>query len=619
MVGENHGIAQTTLTERCIDQFRDFFFLQRFVHVRETQTFRQQSRQNRTTHCGFVTVQYRIKATLFVFHVFGQTHGTFGTQFHLACLVSTLYFLHVSEQCAFAFTVDFVTRHVVQAQNDVLRRYDDRLTIGWRQHVVWSQHQGTGFFLCFQRQWNVYGHLVTVEVGIERRTNEWMQLNGFAFNQNRFKRLNTQTVQSRCTVQHDWMFANHVFQDVPNFWHFLFYQFFGLFDGVGQFQFFQFVENEWFEQFQCHFFRQTTLVQTQVRTYGNHWAAWIVHTFTQQVLTEATALTFNHVCQRFQWAFVGTCHRFTATAVIQQWVHCFLQHAFFIANDDVGCAQFQQTFQTVVTVNHTTVQIVQVRSGKTATIQRYQWTQIRWQYWQHIHDHPLKFHTWALEGFQYFQTFCNFFDFGVRASWFQLLTQYLNFVFDVEGTQQFAHAFCTHFRFEFFAVFVQVFVIVFFGQQLTALQRSQTRIGYHKSFKVQNAFDVTQSHVQNHAQTRWQWFQEPDVRYRWSQFDVPHALTTHFRQCHFHATFFAGHAFEFQTLVFTAQTFIVFDWAKNFGTEQTIAFRFERTVVDGFRFFNFAIRPRAYGFRWCDTNFDGIKFIICTCTLQGVK
>ena len=136
MVGENNGIAQTTLTERCIDQFRDFFFLQRFVHVRETQTFRQQGRQNRTTHCGFVTVQYRIKATLFVFHVFGQTHGTFGTQFHLACLVSTLYFLHVSEQCAFAFAVDFVACHVVQAQNDVLRRYDDRLTIGWRQHVV---------------------------------------------------------------------------------------------------------------------------------------------------------------------------------------------------------------------------------------------------------------------------------------------------------------------------------------------------------------------------------------------------------------------------------------------------------------------------------------------------
>ena len=102
----------------------------------ETQTFRQQGRQNRTTHSGFVAVYHFIKAALFVFNVLSQTHSTFGTQFHLACLVSTLYFLHVSEQCAFAFTVDFVTRHVVQAQNDVLRRYDDRLTIGWRQHVV---------------------------------------------------------------------------------------------------------------------------------------------------------------------------------------------------------------------------------------------------------------------------------------------------------------------------------------------------------------------------------------------------------------------------------------------------------------------------------------------------
>ena len=143
----------------------------------------------------------------------------------------------------------------------------------------------------------MYGHLVTVEVGVERGTNQRMQLNGFAFNQNRLKRLDTQTVQGRRTVQHDRMFADHFFQDIPNFRHFLLYQFFSSFYGSGQTLDFQLVENKRFEQFQRHFLRQTTLMQTQVRTYGNHRTAGIVHTFTQQVLTETTAFTFDHVGQ----------------------------------------------------------------------------------------------------------------------------------------------------------------------------------------------------------------------------------------------------------------------------------------------------------------------------------
>jgi hypothetical protein len=44
-------------------------------------------------------------------------------------------------------------------------------------------------------------------------------------------------------------------------------------------------------------------------------------------------------------------------------------------------------------------------------------------------------------------------------------------------------------------------------------------------------------------------------------------------------------------LVFTTQALIIFDGAKNFGTKQTVTFRFERTVVDGFGLFDFTERP----------------------------
>ena len=253
--------------------------------------------------------------------------------------------------------------------------------------------------------------------------------------------------------------------------------------------------------------------------------------------------------------------------------------------------QFQQTFQAVVTVDNATVQIVQIGSGKTAAIQWNQRTQIRWQYRQHIHNHPFQFHTGTMEGFQHFQAFGNFFNFGVRTGRFQLLTQDLDLAGNIQGAQQFADTFRTHFGIKVVAVFVQLIVVIVFSQQLTALQRSHAGIGYHECFKVQYAFDITQRHVQYHTQAGRQGFQEPDVGNRRSQFDMAHAFAAHFGQGNFYATFFTGYAFKFQAFVLTAQTFIVFDRTKDFGAEQTVALRFERTVVDGFRFFNFAIRP----------------------------
>ncbi len=98
---------------------------------------------------------------------------------------------------AFAFTARLVdARHgdVVQPQNHVLRRHDDRFAVRGRQDVVRGHHQNAGFQLRFQRQGNVDGHLVAVEVGVERRADQRVQLNGLAFDQNGFKSLNPQSV-----------------------------------------------------------------------------------------------------------------------------------------------------------------------------------------------------------------------------------------------------------------------------------------------------------------------------------------------------------------------------------------------------------------------------------------
>ena len=66
------------------------------------------------------------------------------------------------------------------------------------------------------------------------------------------------------------------------------------------------------------------------------------------------------------------------------------------------------------------------------------------------------------------------------------------------------------------------------------------------------------------------------------QFDVAHPLTAHLGKCNLNATFLTDYAPVFQALVLPAQTFIVFVWTKNLGTEQPVTLGLERTVVNGF-------------------------------------
>ncbi|SYL11092.1 Uncharacterised protein [Klebsiella pneumoniae] len=156
------------------------------------------------------------------------------------------------------------------------------------------------------------------------------------------------------------MLTDNFIQDIPYDRFFALNHFLGCFNGGCETTQFQLAVDERFEQFQCHFLRQTALMQTQVWTYGDYRTTGIVNTLTEQVLTETTLFTFDHICQRFQRTLVRAGNCTTTTAVIQQRIHGFLQHTFFVTYDDVRCSQIQQAFQTVVTVDHTTVQIVQI-------------------------------------------------------------------------------------------------------------------------------------------------------------------------------------------------------------------------------------------------------------------
>ena len=147
------------------------------------------------------------------------------------------------------------------------------------------QHERPGFRLGFYRQRQMAGHLVTVEVGVESRADQGMELNGSTFPKDRFKGLDAQAVQCRGTVQENRMFLDDVFENVPNFIADAFDFFLSVFNVGRNFFFDKLLHDERLEEFQCHFLRKTALVHLHFRTDNDNRTTGIVDTFTEQVLT----------------------------------------------------------------------------------------------------------------------------------------------------------------------------------------------------------------------------------------------------------------------------------------------------------------------------------------------
>ena len=249
----------------------------------------------------------------------------------------------------------------------------------------------------------MHRHLVAVEIRVEGGADQRVKLNRLAFNQYRFKRVNAQAVQSRRAVQQHRVFANHLFQNIPNFGAFLFHHPLCGLDGGGVAIFFQLRINERLEELQRHLLRQAALMELQFRPHHNHRTAGIIHALAEQVLAEAALLALQHIRQRFQRTLIGARNRATTPTIVKQRIHRFLQHALFIAHDDIRRAQFDQPLKAVIAVDDAAIKIVQVRGRKAPTIQRHQRAQFRRNHRHHIQDHPLRMRARFGEGFDQLQ------------------------------------------------------------------------------------------------------------------------------------------------------------------------------------------------------------------------
>jgi hypothetical protein len=362
---------------------------------------------------------------------------------------------------------------------------------------------------------------------------------------------------------------------------------------------------------------RAALVQLERRAHHDDRAARVVDALAQQVLAEAPALALDHVGQRLQRALVGAGHGLAAAAVVQQAVDGFLQHALFVARDDLGRLELEQALQAVVAVDDATVQVVEVGRRKAPAIERHQRTQVRRQHRQHLQDHPLGLDAGLLERLQHLQALGVLLDLHLGAG--QVVAQFLDFGIQVDALQQLFDAFGAHLGDELVAVLAPLGVVVVLGHDAELLQRRHAGIDHHVGLEIQHALDVAQRHVQHQAQAARQALEEPDVRARRGQLDVAHALAAHLGLGHLDAALLADDAAVLEALVLAAQALVVFDGAKDLGAEQTVALRLEGAVVDGLGLFHLTERPRADFFRRGQTDLDGVEVLVGRELLEQVE
>ena len=311
-------------------------------------------------------------------------------------------------------------------------------------------------------------------------------------------------MQRRSTVEHHRVFVDHLFEDIPHHRFLIVHHLLGALNRGGKATGFELIEDEGLKELKRHKFGQTALMQTQFRPHRNHGAPRVVNTLTQEVLTEAAGLTLDHVGKRLQRALVGTGHRLTAAAVIEEAVDGFLQHALFIAHDDVRGLKFQEALQAVVTVDDAAVKVIQIRGRKAAAVQRNERAQIRRQHRQHLKNHPLGLDAGALEALENLQTLGDLLDLGVRTRCREFLTQVRDFLINVDARKELTDGFSAHHGLEVIAVLGEHLDVFVFREKLPAGKRREARVGDAVGFKVKHAFDIAERNIEHHTHARRQ-------------------------------------------------------------------------------------------------------------------
>ena len=523
--------------------------------------------------------------------------------------------------------------HVIQTKDHVLRGNGDRSTVGRVEDVVGGEHEELSLKDGSVAQGDMDCHLVTVEVGIEAGTHQRVQTDGFTLNKFGLEGLDTQTVQGRSTVEHDGMAFQDILKDFPHHGVLAVHNAFGRLDGLDQAAFEEFANDKGFEELGGHVLRQTALVHLEFGAHDDDGTTGIVDTFTKEVLTEATLLTLQGVGEGLEGAVAVGLDAGDLTAVVEQGVDGFLKHALLITHNDFGSLDLEQSLQTVVADDDTTIELVDVGGGKTATIEGNERTKVGRNDGDDGHNHPLRtvvhatlLHaTTALaESLDNVKAFEGFLFALVGGFFGGTVAELEADLVKVEFAEQFVESLGTHTNDEFVGVGVVKLIIALgevlhdgivflFGQKVEFLdghvvEGGTTRLEYDVLLVVYNLLQFLAGHVEQSSNLVGEGTEKPDMGDRDGKLDMSHTLATDFLFGNLDAATVADDAFIADTFVLAAVALPIACGAENLLAEEAVALGFVSAIVDSLRLGHFTVGALLDRLRGCQT--DGYRIEI---------
>ena len=240
------------------------------------------------------------------------------------------------------------------------------------------------------------------------------------------------------------MVFDDLFENVPNDGILLLDEFLRLLDGGAMTALFEPVIDERLEELERHLLRQTALVELEFGTDDDDRTAGVIDALAEQVLAEAALLAFERIGERLERTVVGAAQHAAAAAVVEQRVDGFLQHALFVADDDVRRMQFHQLLEPVVAVDDAAIEVVEIGGGETAAIERNEGTKFRRNDRQHVENHPLRLVARFAEALDHAQALGELQLFLLRSFGLHLLANVFAQELDVDLLEQLLDAFGAH-------------------------------------------------------------------------------------------------------------------------------------------------------------------------------
>ena len=278
---------------------------------------------------------------------------------------------------------------VVQTEDHVLRRHRDGGAVGRVEDVVRTEHQQLRLQNGGVAQRQVHGHLVTVEVGVEGRTCQRVELHGLALDELGLEGLDTEAVQRRGTVHQHGVTLDDVLEDAPDDGVLAVDYLLGRLHRLDDAALDELADDKRLVELGGHILRDTHLVHLQLGADDDDRTGRVVDTLTEQVLTEAALLALERVGERLERAVRLVLHGVRLARVVEERIDGLLQHALLVAQNHLRGLDFNQALESVVADDDATVEVVQVRRGEAAAVERHQRAQFGRDDRDDAQHHPL--------------------------------------------------------------------------------------------------------------------------------------------------------------------------------------------------------------------------------------